>query len=41
MSRERPLISHVSHLFFGDVLLFTFPGPIVGTGPLLLFTASQ
>jgi hypothetical protein len=26
----------VSHLFFGDVLLFAFPGPITGTGPLLI-----
>jgi hypothetical protein len=41
MRRERPLIPHVSHLFFGDVLLFTFPGPIAGTGPLLLVAASQ
>jgi hypothetical protein len=41
MRRERPLIQHVSHLFFSDVLLFAFPGPIVGTGPLLLITVSQ
>jgi hypothetical protein len=41
MRRERPLISHVSHLFFGDVLLFTFLRPIAGTGPLLLVAASQ
>jgi hypothetical protein len=41
MRRERPLIPHVSHLFFGDVLLFAFPGPITGTSPLLLITASQ
>jgi hypothetical protein len=33
------LIPHVSHLFFGDVLPFTFPGPIMGTGPLLLVMA--
>ena len=31
----------MSHLFFGDVLLFTFPGPITGTGPLLLVAAPQ
>jgi hypothetical protein len=30
----------VSHLFFGDVLPFAFPGPITGTGPLLLIAAS-
>jgi hypothetical protein len=35
------LIPHVSHLFFGDVLPFTFPGPIAGTAPLLLVTASR
>jgi hypothetical protein len=40
MRGERPLIPHVSHLFFGDVLLFAFSGPIARTGPLLLFTAS-
>jgi hypothetical protein len=38
---ERPLIPHVSHQFFGDVLLFAFSGPIMGTGPLLLIVASQ
>jgi hypothetical protein len=27
-------------MFFGDVLPFTFLGPIVGTGPLLLIAAS-
>jgi hypothetical protein len=41
MHRERPLIPHVSHLFFGDVLLFAFSGPIVETGPLLLIAASR
>jgi hypothetical protein len=41
MRGERPLILHVSHLFFGDVLLFAFPGPITGTGPLLLFAVSR
>jgi hypothetical protein len=41
MREERPLIPHVSHLFFGDVLPFTFPGPIVGIGPLLLIAASR
>jgi hypothetical protein len=41
MHGERPLISHVSHLFFGDVLPFTFLGPIAGIGPLLLITASR
>jgi hypothetical protein len=41
MRGERPLIPHVSHLFFGDVPRFAFPGPIVGTGPLLLIAASQ
>jgi hypothetical protein len=41
MRGERPLIPHVSHLFFGDILLFAFLGPIAGTGPLLLVTASQ
>jgi hypothetical protein len=33
------LIPHVSHLFFSDVLPFTFSGPIAGTSPLLV-TAS-
>jgi hypothetical protein len=32
---------HMSHLFFGDVLPFAFPGPIVGTSPLLLITVSR
>jgi hypothetical protein len=41
MLEERPLILHVSHLFFGDILLFTFPGSIAGTAPLLLVAASQ
>jgi hypothetical protein len=41
MRGERLLIPHVSHLFFVDVLLFAFPGPITGTGPLLLVPASQ
>jgi hypothetical protein len=40
MRGERPLIPHVPHLFFGNVLLFSFPGPIVGTSPLLLIVAS-
>jgi hypothetical protein len=38
MRGERPLIPHVSHLFFGDVLLFAFLGLIAGTDPLLLIT---
>jgi hypothetical protein len=38
---ERPLILHVSHMFFCDVLLFVFLGLIVGTSPLLLVVASQ
>jgi hypothetical protein len=41
MRGERPLIPHVSHLFFGDVLLFAFLGLIMGIGPLLIITASQ
>jgi hypothetical protein len=41
MRGERPLVPHVSHLFFSDVLLFAFPGPIAGTSPLLLVAASQ
>jgi hypothetical protein len=41
MHRERSLIPYVSHLFFDDVLLFAFPGPIAGTGPFLLIAASQ
>jgi hypothetical protein len=41
MLGERSLIPHVSHLFFGDVLPFTFSGLIAGTDPLLLVTASR
>jgi hypothetical protein len=41
MRGERPLILHVSYMFFGDVLLFAFPRQIVGTGPLLLIAALQ
>jgi hypothetical protein len=41
MRIERPLIPHVSHLFFGDVHLFAFPGLITGTGPILLTAVSQ
>jgi hypothetical protein len=41
MRGERLLIPHMSHLFFGDVLLFAFPGLIAGIGPLLLIAASQ
>jgi hypothetical protein len=41
MHGERPLIPHVSHQFFSDVLLFTFPGPIAGIGLLLIVVASQ
>jgi hypothetical protein len=41
MRGERLLISHVSHLFYSDVLPLAFPGPIVGTGPLLLIAASR
>jgi hypothetical protein len=29
------------HQFFSDVLPFAFPGPIAGTGPLLLVVTSQ
>jgi hypothetical protein len=39
MRGERPLIPHVSYLFYGDVLLFAFPGSIAGIGPLLLIVA--
>jgi hypothetical protein len=35
------MIPHMSHLFFGDVLLFAFPGPIAVTSPLLLIAESQ
>jgi hypothetical protein len=31
----------MSHLFFSDVLPFVFPGPIMGTGRLLLVAGSQ
>jgi hypothetical protein len=41
MCGERPLIPHVSHLFFGDVLLFAFLGSIAGIVPLLLVAALQ
>jgi hypothetical protein len=40
MRGERPLIPHVSHLFFGDELLFAFSRPIAGIGLLLLVVAS-
>jgi hypothetical protein len=29
------------HLLFNDVFPFAFPGPITGTGPLLLIATSQ
>jgi hypothetical protein len=35
------LIPHVPHLLFSDVFPFTFLGPIMGTGPLLLVAMSQ
>jgi hypothetical protein len=35
------LIPHVPHLLFSDVFPFAFPGPIAGTGPLLLVTTLQ
>jgi hypothetical protein len=41
MRGEWPLIPHVPHLFFSDVLPFTFSGPIAGTDPLLLVATSQ
>jgi hypothetical protein len=41
MRGEWSLIPHVPHLFFSDVLPFAFPGPIAGTGPLLLIATSQ
>jgi hypothetical protein len=41
MRGEWPLIPYVPHLFFSDVLPFTFSGPIAGTSPLLLVTTSQ
>jgi hypothetical protein len=41
MHGEWPLIPHVPHLFFSDVLPFAFLEPIVGTGPLLLIVTSQ
>jgi hypothetical protein len=41
MHGEWPLIPHVHHLLFSDVFPFAFPGPITGTGPLLLIVTSQ
>jgi hypothetical protein len=41
MHEKWPLIPHVPHLFFSDVLPFAFSGLIAGTGPLLLITMSQ
>jgi hypothetical protein len=41
MCGEWSLIPHVPHLFFSDVLSFTFPGTIAGTAPLLLVVTSQ
>jgi hypothetical protein len=41
MRGEWPLIPHMPHLFFSDVLSFAFSGPIAGTGPLLLVAMSQ
>jgi hypothetical protein len=41
MRGVRTLIPHVPHLFFSDVLPFTFPGLITGTGPLLLIVTLQ
>jgi hypothetical protein len=41
MRGEWPLISRVAHLLFSDVFPFTFPGPIVGTRPLLLIMTTQ
>jgi hypothetical protein len=41
MHGEWPLIPHVPHLLFSDVFPFAFPGPIVGTGPLLLVMTLQ
>jgi hypothetical protein len=41
MHGEWPLIPHVPHLLFSDVFPFAFPGPIAGTGPLLLIATSQ
>jgi hypothetical protein len=38
MRGEWPLIPHVPHLFFSEVLPFAFLGPITRTGPLLLIT---
>jgi hypothetical protein len=36
MRGEWSLIPHVPHLHFSDVFPFAFPGPIAGTGPLLI-----
>jgi hypothetical protein len=41
MHGEWLLIPHVPHLLFSDVFPFAFPGPIAGTGPLLLVAMSQ
>jgi hypothetical protein len=41
MRGEWPLIQHVPHLFFGDVLPFAFLAPIARTGPILLIATSQ
>jgi hypothetical protein len=41
MRGEWPLIPHVAHLFFSDVLPFAFLGPIAGPAPLLLIMTSQ
>jgi hypothetical protein len=41
MHGEWPLILHMPHLLFSDVFRFTFVGPIMGTGPLLLIATSQ
>jgi hypothetical protein len=41
MHEEWLLTPHVPHLFFSDVLPFAFPGPIIGTGLLLLIATSQ
>jgi hypothetical protein len=41
MHEEWPLILHMSHLFFSDVLPFAFLGPIARTGPLLLIVTLE
>jgi hypothetical protein len=41
MCGEWTLIPHVPDLLFNDVFPFAFPGPIAGTGPLLLIAMSQ